>query len=1039
MKPESRSQLTLSFTQSTAKMYEYNVPLRDPDQQDPIPERLFPLTIGILGDITARINDGNATIEEIQDLRKSLPFSARFFDAFIETKINNESNPYIRLLGSAAYFLCDFPGNSKLLAKAIGNGIPNLDTFGMENLLVWILRKNFEIPIDLPDSLFHDSLAGIHQLLQQYDRTGIEEDAIIKQCDALRRLTYEIGTPRQLLFGDLIGAIARTWLARSVWATIPHFSGIESKKWATVFQKKGFIRDLWPAQLRLGEQGIFLGKSAIIQMPTSAGKTKAAEIIVRSAFLAERITLAVIVAPFRALCHEIKDTLVDAFKGDAILIDELSDNLQEDFSAVRFLSNNQIIIVTPEKLNYVLRHSPELADKIGLLIYDEGHQFDNDRRGITYELLLTSLKKKISHQAQTILISAVISNADQIGIWLLKKDFEIVSGQDLLPTFRNIAFASWADHEGQLQFVNPLNIDQPEFIVPSVIEQFELNKKPRERIVRVFPEQSEGNQISLYLGLKLIPNGSVAIFCGLKASVSTICENAVDIFERGVKLTTPINNGNNVAEIEKLSTLHIQNLGDASVFTKSAKIGIFAHHNNIPHGIRLAIEYAIKEGLVGFVVCTSTLAQGINLPIRYLFVTSTNQGGDEIKVRDFQNLIGRSGRADQHTEGTIIFANPKIIAQHVDGEDFSWNKVKHLLQTKNSEPCASTLFSIFKYLVSKDERYYIKLDPFDLVQAYNDGNEAIEKIVNNIALRYAESGFTISDLTQQIRYKTYLVGAVESYLMANWDQSQPEFDEDTVIDFANGTLAYFLANVDQKGQIVKLFTVLAQNIAQKVPDVKTRIIFGKTLFGLQDAISISRWVNENIDQLLSVSTDQDILITLWPLINEHIDNKIFRNCNRPDLLIDIAKGWLSGKAFTELWDILNNEDARTITQSHKYKVEDIVDICENGFGFGGMLLLGAVIEFLQTINAEGLENLTDLMLSFQRKFKYGLPSVIQIILYELGFSDRVVSQELSAIFPEVNPTKDSVIRALKAQTNAVFGILDKYPSYFSQVYKNVTT
>ena len=65
----------------------------------------------------------------------------------------------------------------------------------------------------------------------------------------------------------------------------------------------------------------------------------------------------------------------------------------------------------------------------------------------------------------------------------------------------------------------------------------------------------------------------------------------------------------------------------------------------------------MKEGLVRFVVCTSTLAQGVNLPIRYLIVTSVYQGKEQIKVRDFHNLIGRAGRAGMHTEGSILFAD----------------------------------------------------------------------------------------------------------------------------------------------------------------------------------------------------------------------------------------------------------------------------------------------------------------------------------------------------------------------------------------------
>lgn len=68
----------------------------------------------------------------------------------------------------------------------------------------------------------------------------------------------------------------------------------------------------------------------------------------------------------------------------------------------------------------------------------------------------------------------------------------------------------------------------------------------------------------------------------------------------------------------------------------------------------------MQHGLCKFVICTSTLAQGVNLPIRYLIITSLYQGAEKIKVRDFHNLIGRVGRSGMHTEGSIIFADPAI-------------------------------------------------------------------------------------------------------------------------------------------------------------------------------------------------------------------------------------------------------------------------------------------------------------------------------------------------------------------------------------------
>ncbi|MCV5901382.1 hypothetical protein OFN63_35370, partial [Escherichia coli] len=68
----------------------------------------------------------------------------------------------------------------------------------------------------------------------------------------------------------------------------------------------------------------------------------------------------------------------------------------------------------------------------------------------------------------------------------------------------------------------------------------------------------------------------------------------------------------------------------------------------------------MQKGLINFIACTSTLAQGVNLPIRYLIVQGVYQGVGRVKVRDFQNLIGRAGRAGMHTEGVVIFADSTV-------------------------------------------------------------------------------------------------------------------------------------------------------------------------------------------------------------------------------------------------------------------------------------------------------------------------------------------------------------------------------------------
>jgi len=80
-----------------------------------------------------------------------------------------------------------------------------------------------------------------------------------------------------------------------------------------------------------------------------------------------------------------------AFAGENVVLNEATDSFQQDLTVDTLWAQKTILIVTPEKLLYLIRRTPELAKHIGLVIYDEGHQFDSGARGVTYELLLTSL------------------------------------------------------------------------------------------------------------------------------------------------------------------------------------------------------------------------------------------------------------------------------------------------------------------------------------------------------------------------------------------------------------------------------------------------------------------------------------------------------------------------------------------------------------------------------------------------------------------------------------------------------------------------
>lgn len=1035
MRPEQKSKLLLGVTRSKAKMLEYGVPEEHHIKITQNPAKLFTISIGLLGDLAAAINRGAPDPGSLAELRINLLFSARFFDSYLQSKLNEALDPYLVLLGSASYYLCDLPGSASVLAKRIDGDCPDLDGDGLEALLLWLLQADLGTYFDGVEGPFGEFVDDISRWVRRFFNTGIGGNQLSELATSLREAVYLFGTPRQLLFGDVIAAVLRKKLENSTWMALPYYSGLPQDNWNHALQKESFIKELWPAQHLLGRANVLKGESAIIQMPTSAGKTKATELIIRSAFLAGRVSLAIIIAPFRALCHEIKNSLADAFRNEPIKVDELSDALQTDFEIAELLGNQQILIVTPEKLLYVLRHAPALAANVRLLVFDEGHQFDSGTRGITYELLLTSLRSMIPEGAQKVLISAVISNAEAVGEWLNGAS-NVVDGATLTPTFRSVGFSSWLDQLGRIEYVDSRDAEQSEFFVPRVIERFNLGRKKRERTDRFFPEKTDGQAIALYLGMKLIPNGSVAVFCGRKSTAASVCEKAVDIIERGVSLALP-SDYSDAQEVERLTHLHAKNLGADAPASRSAAYGILSHHGNTPHGIRLAVEHAMRDDLVRFVVCTSTLAQGVNLPIRYLIVTSVYQGLERIKVRDFHNLIGRAGRAGMHTEGSILFADPAIYDKRKARTDkWRWDQVKELLEPRNSEPCISNLLSIFDPIKSDDEEYAITMQALDFAKAYINDPDDIARLAADIAAQHRDKGFSRGGVDRQVAWRISLICAVESFLLSHWDESEDGLSEADVARLAEGTLAFFLADKQRKGHILELFQLLAGNISENIPDPARRKIYGRTLYGVLDSRSIEGWVYSNSAQLFSITDDDELLDLIWPLLVEQTKNGVFRKFDKPDVLIELTHGWIDGKPFGELLEIIRNRKAKMIWGSRRrdFKIDHVVEICEAALAYDGALLVGALLEFSGMLDQAGAGNLIRRLKNFQKRLKYGLPTSAAIDIYELGFSDRVIAQELdSAVRPVDGSYYNVEDHLLIFQTDAR-KVLDKYPSYFNYVY-----
>ncbi len=1036
MKPEAIARRILSTTRATAKLHEFRVPQEDFIELPRDPSMLFALAVGLLGDVSATIASQTQEVTDVpipevdpippnwDDSDPSPPealhFASLFFDAYLNSRLDDTITTEFSLLCASAYYLGGNVGSAAVITRQIE--APELELAGGLGRLVYsILGNNYHAISG--DHVRSELTADLLTALGGFITFQNGSEAVTSRCATLRHRCYANGSPRELLYCDIAVALSLHKLRNSARALLPKTTLLEAEAWRPALGKPHFPVELWPAQQRIAAAGLLQGRSAVIQMPTSAGKTRATELIIRAAFLSQRASLAVIVAPYRSLCHDIRGDLANAFAGEPISLDEASDSYQFDLGLDELFAQQTVLIVTPEKLLYMLRRAPELADRIGLVIYDEGHQFDGMARGPTYELLLTSLRIALPRETQIVLMSAVVGNAAELADWLIRDADAVVGGEGLLPTTKSIAFASWQDARGRLEYVRPEDPEDREFFVPRIITQMPLARRSPKEKERLFPEKN-GGDVGLFLGLHVVANGSVAIFCGRKDSASKLCRRAVEIFERDAAVQNPIEVSDAI-EIERIRALSAANLGPNADATRAASIGIFAHHADTPHGLRLSIEHAMKEGLAKFVICTSTLAQGVNFPIRYLIVTATQQGRERIMVRDFHNLIGRAGRAGMHTEGSVIFSSPAIYdARNTRTRRWRWIATSRLLDQANSEPCQSSILKLFSDYEQRQRGappivQEMRQEWLDL--AFAD-RERIDAVVAEALL--AQPNISTPEFRKFIEDRARAVQSIAAYLVTHMT-----FDEDDaserVIELAANTFAYHLADDETRGRLTAVFETIAVSIVAHA-DEDLRSLIRQSPLPPASIADLQIWLTENLEEIRGAAAQDTLLEVITGVVLSHASSRSIQALSDDTIVPAVLLAWAGGQSFQEIHAMLREAGIKV---SGKWPtVESAVALCENGFGYGTAMIVASLADLIEPLD----QDLFLAMSFLQKQVKYGLPDPAAIAFFEAGFADRVVASALGAQWPTC-ADRGGVRSICRLESNAVSMLLSEFPSYFSAV------
>lgn len=1001
------SNYMLKYQKAKAKLVEYDIPRKDYPKFPLNSNELSYPVVYILSRYAESVIENN--VADMEEFSPHLVAASQYFDAAVGANDREEYDVDFLLSGAAAYFLSDDFGSAKVLCSEFFvriNPEINEPQKITGNLLGYLLlNRDFHISVDTPNGE-----KVCHSLLAYYN-TGEGVEKIRGLLSEYRKAVYENDAPMEIYYVDILCAIVMVALSKSSWILLPRYSELDQSLWSDYLKGPKAPRMLWPAQQLIGEKGVLRGQSAIVQLPTGVGKTKSIELVIRSSFASGRATTAIIVAPLRALCNEIANDMISAF-GDEVLVNQFSDVLEEDFSLELFLSfKSKILICTPEKLSYIIHHQADFLDEIGLYIFDEGHMFDDGSRGAIYELLISEIRSHISGKEQIILLSAVLSNAEQIQKWLLGEAGVLASDSKIKATPKTIGFAS------QTKDIHYYSDDsaQEDFYVPRSIEVIALQKRPREKKQRYFPELTDAKDIAIYYANKLCKNGGVAIFANRTSTVLTVINRIIELRDRGC-LLAEIKGNSDGKEMSRLAQLMSDYYGEQHPYTIACYLGVVPHYSNLPNGLRLAVEHACRNKALRLVVCTSTLAQGVNIPIKYLFMTSFMVARNSMRIRSFQNLMGRTARSGMYTEGSVIVTDPQLFDNknnRKNGGNYKWNECIKMFDDSAAEPCGSSILSLVQDIrIDYETRVIGAKVAQHIIDHYNEP-DCFEQYVNKLttALHKAYPQKNASSIVESVMARKSIVEAIENHLCFVFSIDENADKQSIAADICKETLAYFMANDDEKALLEEIFNIITLK-TNKI-DYSQIKNYARTMIGIDSLLQIEKWIAEN-HLTRQNYTNEQLVEMIISFFQETHTLKKGTKC-----FADICQMWLDGCSFVEMYE------------STSLPIADLEDICNKSISYELSFFVGSIIDIIE-ISDEDIVNPLPNLLRLQRRLKYGVKTETAVSICEKIFNDRFLANLLADEIGHDTIKTNSIVGVIQSHKDDILDILSAYPTYFSE-------
>jgi len=379
----------------------------------------------------------------------------------------------------------------------------------------------------------------------------------------------------------------------------------------------------------------YIGENTIICSPTASGKTTIFELYLLDTIINRRKKV-VYISPLKALTSEhYFETRRKFSKEFNVKVGLSTGDLDE---SVKHLEEYDILFLTYEKFDSVIRHSPTWLSKVGLLTIDEIHEIGSDR-GSTLEVLLTQVK--INYPDIKLLgLSATIGNPNEVAAWL--------SAKLIKSDYRPVPLQVGVLYDNKMYF--------------------------GEQTIKL-ENTKKDHSLNGIIKDTLLKQKQIIIFCNSRKSTMTYSEK----YSREVYGTLT----NEEKEKLKVISKEVHNALESptkqcNLLSSVLGFGVCFHHAGLVSKQRHIIEDEFKKGNIKVIFATPTLAAGINLPAFRVVINSIYRfdltGSNPLSVNEVFQMVGRAGRPKYDKSGEALIVASKetdinrIYGSYIDAE-----------------------------------------------------------------------------------------------------------------------------------------------------------------------------------------------------------------------------------------------------------------------------------------------------------------------------------------------------------------------------------